>query len=33
VLKWANDDQMAFALIGISNSVANARGRRLHELG
>jgi hypothetical protein len=33
VLKWANDDQMAFALIGISNSVANARGRRLQELG
>ena len=33
VLQWANDDQMAFALIGISNSVANARGRRLHELG
>ena len=33
VLKWANDDQMAFAVIGISNSVANARGRRLHELG
>ena len=33
VLKWANDDQMAFALIGISNSVANARGRRLHKLG
>jgi hypothetical protein len=33
VLKWANDDQMAFALIGISNSVANARGRRLHQLG
>ena len=32
-LKWANDDQMAFALIGISNSVASARGRRLHELG
>jgi hypothetical protein len=25
VLKWANDDQMAFALIGISNLVANAR--------
>jgi hypothetical protein len=33
VLKWANDDQMAFPLIGISNSVVNARGRRLHELG
>jgi hypothetical protein len=33
VLKWANDDQMAFALIGISNSVANARAHRLRKLG
>jgi hypothetical protein len=33
LLVWSSDENMAFGLIGISNSIENAKGRRLNTLG
>ena len=33
VLEWASDLTKRFAVIGMSNSVENRKGRRLHKLG
>lgn len=32
-LSWANDPELRFGLIGISNSLGNRKRERLHQLG